>query len=50
MKLTKEQKLTKLKARYNKLSDQRERYVNRYMLPLEIKMDELEEKIKALEE
>lgn len=41
----KEQYIIKLE----KLSDQREKNVNRYILPLEIKMVELREKIRKIE-
>lgn len=37
------------KGKIKRLSDQRERNVNRYIAPIEIKMGELREKIRIIE-
>lgn len=47
-KLSTEQKIARLNARLQKLSDRRENNVNRYIIPIEIKMSDLNDKIDEL--
>jgi hypothetical protein len=42
------EKLEELKAKWKVLSDRRERYVNKYLIGLELRMSNLDDEIDAL--
>ncbi len=49
LKIMSKSRLEQWKTKHEKLSDQREKNINRYILPIEIKMQELKDKIRKKE-